>query len=166
MALTPLDIRKTTFPQRLRGLDPDEVERFQDLVADELTARLTEVARLEQENRDLRQRLEGAQSRQAELQDTMLQAQRLSQEITENAKKQAALMVKEAEIAADAMVSQAIEQANRIETRIVELRAMRRDLQVKLRNSLDLYRQLLDEDVEEERTTAIIRTMPRQRNAS
>lgn len=166
MSLTPLDIRKMTFPQKLRGFDPDEVERFQELVADELTARLTDIARLEQENRDLRQRLDSTLKRQDELQDTMLHAQRLSQDITDNSKKQAALLVKEAEIAADAMVSQAIEQANRVEGRIVELRTMRRDLQLKLRNSLEHYQRLLDEDIEDEQTTAIVRTLPRQRMTS
>lgn len=166
MALTPLDIRKTTFSQKLRGLDPEEVERFQDLVAEELTARLADVARLGQENRELRQHLEAARRRQEELQEAMLHAQRLSQEITDNARREAALLVKEAEIAADAMINQAIEQANRIEAKIVELRGMRRDLQLKLKNQLDVYRRLLEDDVEDERTTAMIRTLPRQRQAS
>ena len=64
------------------------------------------------------------------------------------------------------MVSQAIEQATRIESKIVALRAERRDLQLQLRNALDHYRQLLDEDIEDERTTAMIRTLPRHRQAS
>ncbi len=166
MALTPLDIRKTTFPQKLRGFDPEEVERFLGLVAEELTGRLTDVARLGQENRELRSHLEAARQRQEELQEAMLHAQRLSQEITDNAKHEAELLVKEAEIAADAMINQAIEQANRIESKIGELRGLRRDLQLKLRNQLDVYRRLLDEDVEDERTTAMIRTLPRQRLAS
>ncbi len=166
MALTPLDIRKTTFPQKLRGFDPEEVERFLALVAEELTARLTDVARLSQENRELRQYLGAARRRQEELQEAMLHAQRLSQEITDNAKREARLLVKEAEVAADSMINQAIEQANRFESKIVELRGMRRDLQLKLKNHLDVYQRLLDEDVEDERTTAMIRTLPRQRPAS
>ena len=58
MAITPLDIRKMTFPQKLRGFDPEEVERFLALVAEELTTRLSDVARLEQENRHYQQYLE------------------------------------------------------------------------------------------------------------
>jgi cell division initiation protein len=163
MAITPLDIRKMTFPQKLRGYDPREVESFLVLAAEELTARLGDVERLQQENREYRRRLEEAHQRQQELQEAMLHAQRLSQEITENAKKEAGLLIKEAEIAADSMVMQAIEQAQRIEAKIVELRAQRRELQLKVRNTLDHYRQLVDEDIEDERTTAMIRTMPRQR---
>ena len=166
MAITPLDIRKMTFPQKLRGFDPQEVESFLGLVAEELTARLGDVERLELENREYRRRLEEAQHRQQELQEAMLHVQRLSQEITENAKKEAGLLVREAEIAADSMVTQAIEQAQRIEAKIVELRSQRRELQLKVRHTLDHYQQLVEEDIEDERTTAMIRTLPRQRQAS
>ncbi len=163
MALTPLEIRKMTFPKKLRGFDPQEVEDFLTLVAEELTTRLGDVARLEQENRDLGLRLAEAGRRQQELQEAMLQAQKLSQEITNNAKREADLLIREAEIAADAMVSQAIEQANKIEAKILALRTMRRDLQLKFRNTLELYRRLLNEEIEDERSTAMIRTLPRNR---
>ena len=163
MAITPLDVRKMTFPQKLRGYDPQEVESFLELVAEELTARLGDVERLEQENGEYRRLLAESRRRQEELQEAMLHAQRLSQEITDNAKKKADLLVKEAEIAADSMVSQAIEQANRIEAKILELRGQRRELQLKFRNGLDFFRRVLDEDIEDERTTAMIRTLPRQR---
>lgn len=163
MAITPNEISKMTFPQKLRGYDPQEVDDFLELVAEELTARLTEVERLERESREYRRRLEEAHERQEKLQEAMLHAQRLSQDIQDNARKEAALLLKEAEVAADSMVSQAIEQATRIESKIVELRSQRRDLQLKFRNTLDHYRQLLDDDVEDERTTAMIRTLPRQR---
>ena len=163
MSLTPLDIHKMSFPQKLRGYDPEEVGRFLELVAEELTARLADIARLEQESLQYRQRLELAQKRQEELQEAMLHARQVSQEITESAKRKAGLLVKEAEMAADAMVSQAIEQANRIEGKIVELRAQRRDLQLKMKNTVDFYQRLLEDDVEDERTTALIRTLPRQR---
>ncbi len=162
MAITPLDVRKMEFPQKLRGYHSQEVDDFLVLVAEELTARLGDIARLEQENREFRRRLDEAAQRQHELQEAMLQTQKLSQEITDNAKQKAALLIKEAEVAADAMVSQAVEQANRMESKIVELRAMRRDLQLKLRNMLEMYRRALEEEMEDERTTAIIRTLPRR----
>lgn len=166
MPLTPLDIRKITFPSKLRGLDPVEVESFLALVAEELTARLGENARLELENRGLRQRLEEAQTRQQSLQDAMLQAQKLSQEITGSARREAELLVKEAEVTADTIVSQAIEQAGKIESKLLELRTMRRDLQLKFRNTLDLFQRILEAEMEDERSTAMIRTLPRKRRSS
>ncbi len=164
MALTPLDIRKMTFPQKLRGYEPQEVDSFLVLVAEELTARLGDVARLEQENRGYRKMLEDASKRQQELQEALIHAQRLSKNITDNASREAEVMVREAGVTADNMVNQAIEQANRVESKISELRAMRRELQLKFRNSLDMFQQLLEADMEDERTTALIRTLPRQRS--
>ena len=163
MAITPLDIRKTTFPQKLRGYEPQEVESFLALVAEELAARLSDLARLEHENQEYRRRLDEANRRQQELQETMLHAQKLSREITDNAKREANVLIREAEIAADAMVNQAIEQAQRLETKVRDLRTQRRELQLRLRNELDHYRQQLEDDIEDEHTTAIVRTLPRQR---
>jgi len=163
MAITPLDIHKMTFPKRLRGYEPEEVENFLSLAAEELTARLGDIARLEQENRSYRQHLEGARQRQSELQDALLHAQKLSKDITDNAKREADVLVKEAGVTADNIVSQAIEQATRIESRITELRVRRRELQLKFRNTLDLFQRILEAEMEDERTTATIRTMPRQR---
>lgn len=163
MSLTPLDIRKMAFPQKLRGYEPQEVDNFLAVVADDLTQRLGEMARLEQENRSYRVRLEDAARRQEELQDALLHAQRLSKDITDNAKREADLMVREAEVTADHIVQQAIEQANRIESKITELRTMRRDLQLKFRNTLDLFQRILEAEMEDERSLATIRTLPRNR---
>jgi cell division initiation protein len=166
MALTPLDIKKTTFSRRMRGFDPEEIGRFQELVAEELSLRLADLARLDQENRTLRQRLEDADRHRQELQSSLLHAQKLSKEITDNARREGELLLREAEVTADTMISQAIEQANRIETKITELRTMRRELQLRLRNSLDLFGRCLETDVEDERSTAIVRTLPRRQAAS
>ncbi len=163
MSLTPLDIRKMTFNRALRGLDLQEVQDFLSLVAEELTARLGDNARLEQENRGYRQRLDDASRREKELQEALLHAQKLSKDITDNARREAELMVREAEVTADNIVSQAIEQANKIESKILELRTMRRELQLKFRNTLELFQQILEAEMEDERTTAMIRTLPRQR---
>ena len=57
MALTPLDIRKHTFAQKLRGVDPVEVEQFLALASEELARRLEDLERLERDNRQLSARL-------------------------------------------------------------------------------------------------------------
>lgn len=163
MTLTPLDIRKMSFPQKLRGCDPQEVENFLAVVADELTARLGDIARLEQENRGYRQRLEDASRRQQEMQDALLHAQRFSKNITDSAKREADVMLREAEVTAQNVVSQSMEQAHRIEAKISELRTMRRDLQLKFKNTLDLFQSVLDSEMEDERTLATVRTLPPRR---
>ncbi len=166
MNLTPLDIQKMTFPTRLRGVDPLEVERFLELVAETMASQLADLARLEQGNRDLEKRLAEAERKQEATQESLLHAQRLSQDIMVNARREAEILVKEGEVAADTIVSQAIEQANKIEGKISELRAMRRDLQLKFKNTLDLFQHILQAEMHDAENTAVIRTLPRKRKTS
>lgn len=162
MGLTPLEIQKARFAQRMRGYDSTEVEDFLSLVAEELATRLGQVERMERENRYFRQRLDEAEQREHQLQQTLLRAQKVSDEITAAARREAELTVKEAEMTADRIVQQAIEQATKIESKIAELRTMRRELQLKFRNTLELFQSILDAEMEDERATATVRTMPRK----
>jgi cell division initiation protein len=163
MAMSPLDIQKMRFGQRLRGYDPHEVTDFLELVAEELAGRVGEVDRLARENRYYKQRLDEAEQREHQLQQTLLRAQKVSDEITDSAKREAVLMAREAELSADRIVRQAIEQSTRIEAKLEELRTARRELQMRFKNSIDLFSRILEADMEDERETAIVRTLPRKK---
>jgi cell division initiation protein len=163
MAITPLEIQKMRFSQKMRGYDPTEVEGFLSLLAEELAARVAQAEKVERENRYYRQRLEETEHREHQLQQTLLRAQKVSEDITANARHEAELLVKEAEIAADKIVQQAIEQSTRFESKIVELRTARRELQLKFRNTLDLFQRILEAEMEDERSTATVLTLPRKR---
>ena len=163
MAITPLEIQKMRFSQKMRGYDPTEVEGFLALIAEELSVRIAHAEKLERENRYYRQRLEETEHREHQLQQTLLRAQKVSDEITANARREAELTVKEAEMAADKIVQQAIEQSTRIESKITELRTNRRELGLKFKNTLDLFARILEAEMEEERNTAPVYTLPRKR---
>jgi cell division initiation protein len=163
MALTPLEIQKMRFSQKMRGFDPTEVEGFLSVLAEELAARLAQIEKLERENRYYRQRLEETEQREHQLQQTLLRAQKVSNEITANARREAELTLKEAEFAADKIVQQAIEQSTRIEGKIGELRAHRRELQLKFKNTLELFSRALEQEMEDEQNVAPVYTLPRKR---
>jgi cell division initiation protein len=163
MSITPLDILKMRFPQKMRGYDTVEVEGFLKLVADELAARLGELERAQTENRDLRGRTHDLEARQAELQNALLRAQRMSEEIVATAHREAAVLLKEAELTGDRVVTQAVEQATRIEGKIAELRTSRREVQLRLKNTLDLYQAIVEADMQDDQSTATIHTLPRAR---
>jgi cell division initiation protein len=163
MAITPLEIQKMRFSQKMRGYDPTEVEGFLAVLAEELSTRITQADKMERENRYYRQRLEETEHREHQLQQTLLRAQKVSDDITNNARQEAALMVREAEIAADKIVQQAIEQSTRFEAKISDLRTSRRELQLKFKNTLDLFERILEAEMEDERNTATILTLPRKR---
>lgn len=161
--LSPLVIRKTEFPSRLRGYDPESVEEFQEMVADELGRVLEVLDRLRHENRQLESRLAESREREKELQDTLLRAQKVSDEIMATSHREAQLLVKEAELTADRIVRQAIEQAQEVESRIDDLRLRRHELQTKLRATLELYARMLEEDLEKDSPRATIHKLPRER---
>ena len=163
MAITPLEIQKMRFSQKMRGYDPTEVEGFLSVLAEELAGRIAQAEKLDRENRYYRQRLEETEHREHQLQQTLLRAQKVSDDITANAKREAELMVKEAEMAADKIVQQAIEQSTRFEAKITELRTHRRELQLKFKNTLDLFERILEAEMEDERNTATVTTLPRKR---
>ena len=164
MPLTPLDVQKMRFAQKMRGYDPDEVDGFLKVISEELASALAECERLQRVNRDQRDRLDEATSRQAELQEALLRAQRVAEEIVSTARQEAQLLVKEAELTGDRIVEQSLEQATRIEGRIGELRTARREVQLKFRNTLDLFSRILEADMQEEESrSATVHTLPRNR---
>jgi cell division initiation protein len=163
MALTPLEVQKMRFSQRMRGFDTTEVEGFLTVLAEDLAHRLAQIDKLERENKYYRQRLEETMQREHQLQQTLLRAQKVSDEITANARREAELTVKEAEITADKIVTQAIEQSTRLESKIGELRTQRRELQLKFKNTLDLFQRILEAEMDEEHTTATFHTLSRKR---
>jgi cell division initiation protein len=163
MALTPLEIQKMRFSQKMRGYDPTEVEGFLAVLAEDLSNRITQNEKTERETRYYKQRLEEAESREHQLQQTLLRAQKVSDDLMENARREAELMVKEAEMMADKIVQQALEQAARIEGKISELKTARREVQLKCKNTLDLFQRILEAEMEDDRNQATVLTLHRKR---
>src|SRR4029078_5138742 len=95
MALTPLDVGKMKFGHALRGYDPAEVEEFLGQVSDELARALGAVEKMREERARSETRLRQGEERERELQETLLRAQRVSDEILANAEHEAQLLGKE-----------------------------------------------------------------------
>ena len=164
MSLTPLEIQKTRFAQRLRGYDTAEVDHFLQLVAEELTRRIAEAERLEQENRRMRERVAISEKREHQLQDAILRGKTVSDEMIATSQREAQLLVKEAEVHADRLVTQAMERAQSVENRINELRTRRKELQIRLRGTLELFQQILEAELEDERTSGNVQTIARRKS--
>ncbi len=166
MPLSPMDVQKARFRRQFWGYHSVEVENFLALVAEDLTQRLAELDRLERENAVLRDRLGGLEKRERELQEALLRGTRLSEEIVQSSHREAHLLLREAEQAADRLVIQAAERARELESRIAELRARRRELQVQLRGTLELFARILEADTNEELGNAQVATLPRKAGGS
>ena len=144
MKISPMDIQRQTFGQVFRGLDHDEVRAYLNIVAEEVASLQMERDRLDQELSSLRSLIDEHRQRETILKNTLLTAQRVSEEIRDNARKEAETTVKEAEMQADRLVELAQTRAHEVERGILDLRAQRTGLRTDLRALITRLSHLLD----------------------
>ncbi|HSS45070.1 MAG TPA: DivIVA domain-containing protein [Thermoanaerobaculia bacterium] len=147
--VTPLEIQKHEFSRKWKGIDPVEVESFLALVAEEMeeivranTELETRVRRLEEENAEHRER-------ERILKETLLTAQRASEDIRSSAHRQADLIVREAQGSAERLTHNALQRSAEIEKAIHELKIQRTNFRLQLQKMLELFSQILEFDREE-----------------
>ncbi len=144
MKISPMDIQRQTFAPRFRGFDREEVRTYLSLVADEVAALQRERDTLEQQLQNLQGLIDEHREREVILKNTLLTAQRVSEEIRENADKKAESIVKEAEIQADRLLELAQSRAHEVERGILDLRAHRSGLRTDIRAFITRLTHLLD----------------------
>ena len=144
MKILPMDIQRQTFARAMRGYDMEEVRTYLSIVAEEVAALQGERDSLAQEVQSLRGIVEEHRQREGILKNTLLTAQRLSDEIKENARKQAENVVKEAELQADRLLELAQRRAYDVERAILDLRSYQTGLRTEIRAFITRVGQLLD----------------------
>ena len=95
--LTPLDIHNQEFRVVLRGYSQDEVDDFLDRVVTDFEALLKQNAEFKEELDDLRERVEQYRQLETTLHNALVVAQGTAEEVKENARKEAQLIIREAE---------------------------------------------------------------------
>ena len=163
-SLTPLEIQKQTFSRVLKGYNADEVRGYLHLIAEEMERLIRDVDRLSRENAMLREELDEHTQRERILKDTLLSAQKVSEDVKANARKEAELIVKDAELLAERVVAQAMTRMSDIERAIQDLKLQRAAARSKLRMTLENVQQMLDLDAEEESTEQPITALFKKRN--
>lgn len=162
MKLTPLDIQRHEFQQRtFRGIDGDEVRSFLNAVSEEMEQLRSENEKLSEEVRRLNVLLSEHQQREEILKNTLVAAQRTSEELKENAKKQSQLLLKESELAADRLVEAAQSRAHDIEKDIIELKMQKRQVLnsvlAAIANLRNLIQLMSESDAEQEKLSFLKR---------
>src|SRR5215217_738459 len=104
MRIAPLDLRQPRFRAAMRGFDKTEVVAFLTEAADDYEHALREIDRLRQDLVRVESLLTEHRDREANLRNTLLTAQRLSDEIKEAAQNEARLVVKEAQGRSDLLL--------------------------------------------------------------
>jgi len=153
MKLTPLDIKKQEFKKVMRGYDPVEVDTFMDMMANEFEEVLKQQKEMRDRSIELDTQLKDYKQIEKTLQQTLLQAQEVTGRTYESARKEAEIIVKDAEGRAAKIVEQANGELVRLNRELSELRIRRESLigrmRVLLSAELDLLKTLDSEGVQQ-----------------
>lgn len=93
MSLTPMDIQEATFEKRVRGYDPDQVRALLNRAAEALEVTLKQLQAARDELETIRANEAEAQAREGELRRALVAAEALGEQVKENAKREAKLIV-------------------------------------------------------------------------
>ncbi len=144
MNVTPLDITQKRFRRILRGHDPAEVEAFLSLVASEFEGLVREVTSLREAVQRKDEELAEHRSRERALQETLVTAQRASEEIRDAARKESEITLSDAELQAEKIVQGAHGRFLRIVDEIGELKRQRVQFEAGVKTLVESHLKLLE----------------------
>ena len=146
MPLTPLDIHNKEFGRKLRGYDEDEVNEFLDQVIKDYEA-------LIRENKDMQNQIAAMQDKlghfatiEETLSKTIIVAQEAADEVRNNAKKEAQLIIKEAEKNADRIINESLAKSRKIALEMEELKKQASIYRTRFKTLLEAQLEMLNTD--------------------
>lgn len=166
MVITPLEIENHEFRKKMRGIDPDEVKAFLGLVAEEFEKLVVANGKLGDEVTELRERLGELRERERMLKETMLTAQKLSNEMKEEALHARDLIVKEGEMKAEQLIAHAQQRASELEAVILDLKLERDAFEAGLRSMLEQHLKLIEMRKEDEDLASRVRFMRKKQTGA
>ena len=143
MRLSPADIRQQQFTERwFRGFDRDEVDRFLDQIAEDYESVIKESALLKEQLASHEERARATAELERSLKDTLVTTQRLTDEMKANAKREAELIIREAQVGGEKLLEEARGEEAKIVGEVNTLKRTRRQLIEDLRSTLSHYQRL------------------------
>jgi cell division initiation protein len=142
--LSPKDIETERFPTRVRGYGREEVRLYLRSIAEELHRVTVQNAEMREETGALREQLRQAQSREQTLQQTLVSAQKMAEELKLRAQEEAELTIREARIRSERLLEQSQDQLARIEDEIRRAKLERDAFENRLRGAVEEHLSLLE----------------------
>ncbi|WP_018756663.1 DivIVA domain-containing protein [Paenibacillus terrigena] len=146
MPLTPLDIHNKEFGRRLRGYDEDQVNEFLDQVIKDYESIIRENKDLQNQIFSLQEKLDHFSNIEETLSKTIIVAQEAADEVKHNSKKEAQLILKEAEKNADRIVNESLVKSRRIALEVDELKKQASIYRARFRTLVEAQLELLSQD--------------------
>ncbi|HEX9019999.1 MAG TPA: DivIVA domain-containing protein [Nitrospirota bacterium] len=142
--VTPLDIQQKRFHVAFRGYERTEVEMFLDLVRDEMESMMREMTELREFRQSYDQRLRELNEKEETVKNTMLLTQKLIEELKEGARKEAALIVKDAEIRSQQIVGISQTEKSKLEGDIQELKRRRHHFLQDVKKVIEMHLEMVN----------------------
>jgi cell division initiation protein len=134
----------------LRGFEQEEVYSFLELVREEMEELLRENASLKEQLSRADSQLQEFNNMNSTLRDTLVTTQQMVEEYKANSRKEADLIIREAESRADEIIKAAQERAVKIHEDIVELKGIRRHFKEEVKRLIESHMKMIEFDKERE----------------
>jgi cell division initiation protein len=164
MKVTPLDLRQQKFRTAMRGYDRAEVESFLHETADDYEQALRDADRLRDDLARTQVSLDEHREGERNLRNTLLTAQRLADEIKQNAESEGKRVVRDAEGRADLLMQKTQARLEEVQREIDGLRLKRRDVESSVESTISALRNALEfvrEQDQKEREDKVLLHRPR-----
>ena len=164
ITIMPLDMRQARFSNAMRGFDKDDVTTFLQEAAEGFDHALRENERLRMEIVRLDASLQQFRELEGSLRTTLMTAQKVSDDMRENAQQEAARIIREAEGHAELTLQRTQAKTEDIEREIDGLRVKRREAETNLETTIAALHNTLDfirEQDRRERDDRVVQHRPK-----
>ncbi len=144
MRITPLDVRKQDFARSMRGFDCDEVRAFLNTLADEYEAVLMDSKQIRERTLELEDNLGEYHTLEKSLRDTLLTAERLTQEAREASAREGELIIREAEQKARGVMEECRLRTDELRRELIGLRREKETYLARFRSLAEAQIQFVD----------------------
>jgi len=142
--ISPLDIRKHEFKKSIRGFDVDEVMAFLDLVSMDFENLIRDNSQLKDRTASLDSQLKKYHDIESTLRETLLSAQRAREDTITTAKKQADVIIREAEVKASSISDEGRRDLDHLRRVITELRMLKDNYVIKLKSLVNTQLEMVE----------------------
>ncbi|MBW2337951.1 MAG: DivIVA domain-containing protein [Deltaproteobacteria bacterium] len=144
MNITPLDIQQQKFKTRIRGFDVREVDAFLEQMANVFESLHRTHKDMQEEVRRLQLEIQGYRKREETFKRALLNSQKVLDQMKDNARKSAELIIAEAEVKAEKILNNAHNRLAQLHEDISELKRQRMQIEVQIGSIVEGHRKLLD----------------------
>jgi cell division initiation protein len=144
MKVTPLDIQQQQFKTRFRGFDIREVDAFLEQMAETVESLQKENQNLGDEVRRLELEIQGYRKREETFKRALLNSQKVLDQMKDNARRSAELIIAEAEVKAEKILNKAHNRLAQLHEDITELKRQRTQIEVQISSIIEAHSRLLE----------------------